>query len=559
MYLILRWEAAGRTAELFSARVGKIMSFMGIVNFIYAGICAIVLFGDLFKTKSCYALHSMPLRREEWFLTHCISGFLFCLIPNLLGALITYLLIPTYWDLVVIWLGLMLLQFLFFFGVGAFSVMCTGNRLGAVTIYVTFNYLGEILQWFYSEFYRPHLSGFLDYNPALQSPVCYMTNSRPFSPRYLDMGLGSFTFNGLMPENWRYLLIIAAVGLILLVSAALLYRRRKLEHAGNFIVLRPVRFLFVIIGTLFIGTVIRDIAKSVSYKLLEIFLVLGITIGFFTIRMLIERKVNVFGKKNLLAFGALLAAFIASVGLTVWDPLDLTGYVPNPDHVSSVEFSFGFGNGNPITLSNPDDIAVVTDAHESLIKHPSSSKNTDIYLTYKLRGGIIVRRHYQTSHISNAALSLSYFHHTWQDLLRTNNTDTLLENAYCLHFQSSASRIPDLTIAKYKFVLDSYPSTAGPAVSCLIDDLVPKGEIATGLKAALLESLMDAIKKDCEAGKLIQSAWDCSGTHRDISGVLTIKYYENSKEKHLKINIYSNCTNTLECIKTICEQSKKPG
>ena len=72
----------------FAGNADEIMVGMGVVNFIYAGLAALCLFGDLFKQRLCNALHAMPLRREGWFLTHCAAGFLFCLGPNALGAVL---------------------------------------------------------------------------------------------------------------------------------------------------------------------------------------------------------------------------------------------------------------------------------------------------------------------------------------------------------------------------------------------------------------------------------------------------------------------------------------
>ena len=37
------------------------------INLFYAAICAQVLFSDLFTPRLCNALHSLPLRRSQWF------------------------------------------------------------------------------------------------------------------------------------------------------------------------------------------------------------------------------------------------------------------------------------------------------------------------------------------------------------------------------------------------------------------------------------------------------------------------------------------------------------
>ena len=66
--------------------LNEVLGGLGIVSFSYAILVAQLLFGDLFNTRLCNALHAMPLRREGWFFTHVIAGILFSLVPNLLIA-----------------------------------------------------------------------------------------------------------------------------------------------------------------------------------------------------------------------------------------------------------------------------------------------------------------------------------------------------------------------------------------------------------------------------------------------------------------------------------------
>ena len=50
---------------------------LSLITPVYALICAQLLFGDLYNTRMCNALHAMPLRRETWFFTNVLSGFAF--------------------------------------------------------------------------------------------------------------------------------------------------------------------------------------------------------------------------------------------------------------------------------------------------------------------------------------------------------------------------------------------------------------------------------------------------------------------------------------------------
>ena len=109
-------------------------SFMGAFNMLYAGLCALVLFSDLWNTRICNALHAMPMRREGWLLTHSISALLFALIPYVIAFSYTLALLPTHWDLALIWLGISLVQFIFFFGLAAFCSLCAAECTGSVAV-----------------------------------------------------------------------------------------------------------------------------------------------------------------------------------------------------------------------------------------------------------------------------------------------------------------------------------------------------------------------------------------------------------------------------------------
>ena len=107
--------------------VGQTLGLLSIVNLIYAGLAAQLLFGDLFNSRLCNALHAMPLRREGWFFTHVAAGLCFSLIPNALGIFFVMFRLGAYWYVALYWLLAMTMQYLFFFGLAVFSVFCVGS------------------------------------------------------------------------------------------------------------------------------------------------------------------------------------------------------------------------------------------------------------------------------------------------------------------------------------------------------------------------------------------------------------------------------------------------
>ena len=63
---------------------------MAVVNLIYACVVAQLIFGDLYNSRLCNALHAMPVTREGWFVTHTASGLACSFLPNLVLTLIAF-------------------------------------------------------------------------------------------------------------------------------------------------------------------------------------------------------------------------------------------------------------------------------------------------------------------------------------------------------------------------------------------------------------------------------------------------------------------------------------
>lgn len=87
MMLYQNNEEMGRTFW-FASRIAGNLQLMGLVNLLFAPLCAMLLFGDLYNSRMCNALHAMPMRRETLFLTNVVSGLLFSMIPTAVMALL---------------------------------------------------------------------------------------------------------------------------------------------------------------------------------------------------------------------------------------------------------------------------------------------------------------------------------------------------------------------------------------------------------------------------------------------------------------------------------------
>lgn len=375
---------------------------MMVFNLLYGWVCALLLLGDLFKSRLCNGLHTMPIRREGYLLTHIAAGLLFFLIPNLTLCIVISFLLKSYYAYALLLFAASLLQFLCFFGIAVFSVMCSGKALGMSAVFWIILLFPSLVYWFCTTFYEPMLPGvllesadFLFFSPITNTGETGMMRFAAHLPRKLPI-VPRISFS-----HWRYLICAAAAGVVFLGISFLLYRRRKLECAGDLIALRPAKPIFLVIYTLSAGALLHSMA-SISDSFTLPFLCIGLLIGYFTGRMLLERSLRVFGKRSLLGAAAFAGVLIVSMLIVRLDPIGITKYVPEPEQIQSVSIgnwvsaSRYYMEEYAIHLQEKADIERITKLHKSLISLDTEGiDSVPIQISYATSDGRTIRRYYQ--------------------------------------------------------------------------------------------------------------------------------------------------------------------
>lgn len=553
IFLFFIWDV-GRNE--FATSAPAIMAMMSVVNLAYAGIAAIMLFGDLFQSRMCNALHAMPLRREGWFLTHLTAGLLFSAAPNLLGAVLAGMLLEQLAFLAFVWLAMAVLSYVFFFGVAVFSCMCAGNRLGATAIYAIINFLAVVVTFFVQTFYVPLLYGVeLDiFEFYSLSPVVAMMQSSYVN---VDWTNQEAVFRGFYGSHWQHLFITFAVGLVFLALAVLIYRKRQLESAGDFVAVKPAAPIFLVVFSLCAGAVLYLIADELSGGSAKyLFLLIGIAIGFFTGQMLLNRRVNVFSKKVFLQFGVLTVAFALSLSITAVDPFGITRYVPKAENVSAVWISpyssWNFRSGEYIlTLDEQEDVEEITKLHREIAYSRPAGESMTVNIKYFLKSGGQVTRQYQIGADSTWGHTLKDYYSTPECVFGTDDIDKMLENTVMIEGWPYTEEygLPYVSVVlKNSTREEDYGQ---------LDIKVGEGEKVFSLltenrfnQEAIILGLVGAIKKDCAEGNMAQ-VWDYHATEQEM-GYLAFDYYKEFGEIDRRtINIYYTCTNTIEYLKNL--------
>ncbi len=455
-------QLAYRLARDMTTYIGP----MAVCNAMYAFLCAQLLFGDLHNTRLCNGLHAMPLRREGWYLTHTAAGLAMGLVPPLVIVLSLMPYLGQFWYVGLLCWGGIALHYLLFFGLGVLCMMCTGNRFAATACYTLLNSLALIVRWFSQTIYLPLLPGvrmnpdsFNRFCPVLDlverdeffhvdhlnSCVCY-NNTILADPDLVH----SYAFQGL-GDDWLCLWLWAALGLALLGLSLVLYRRRHLERAGDFMVFKPMKPIFLTVYTMCAGAVLFLVGElfdgvTTGY----VFFAIGLLLGYFTGKMLLERTVRVFRRRSFAGLGIVYAAVILSLLLTWLDPVGISRRVPDDSKVAQVHLYDGYlsdyqlssqqkpTRGYTIDVTDPEDIAAICDIHSDMLQEHKSDPENGRYITlqYQLKNGRYLSRSYRIDLYGECWNKLKTYMSKPQYLFGATSLESLQSRVTYLYYDS---------------------------------------------------------------------------------------------------------------------------
>ena len=492
------------------------ISLMAGFNLCYGLLNAQLLFGDLFNSRHVNALHAMPLRRECWYFTHVVSGIAFSFVPNLVMALVASLMMGGGWMVPFWWLLAVTMQYVCFFGIAVLSALCVGNRFAMVLVYGIINFISLILYWFYDAIYEPLLYGvvvdsdiFNRFCPVVRlasqgyEMVVINAETEASVVRTVEFGTG-----------WGYAAICAAVGVAALAVALLLYRRRKLESAGDFMAVRPLEPVFLGLYTLSVAAFFQMFSELFSQSE-YIFLGLGILIGFFTGLMLLERTIRVFQPKALLACVLVCVVFAGSMILTAVDVVGVTRRVPKAQQVACVYITpsqYNFSGSSVHRMEDSENIEKAVALHRAILDGKTTAvpleDDTSVCISYVLKNGKTIRRYYTGVDINSEAGQLvKYFYNRTEYILNGKPEDVVkgLKNVYFIDYM--------------------YDHNAN-------------------LPAHIGQGLMEAVIADCEAGVMNQH-WGYLADN-SLTGWMEFEWAnEKGQSFYTSVEIPENAVNTI--------------
>ena len=519
------------------------------INGLYALVVVQALFGDLLNPRLCNALHAMPVTRDGYYGAHLIAGVLFALVPNCLVLLPTSLLLPRQVASVSLLALLALsLQYIFYLGTALTAVQLAGNRIGMVLIYGILNFATVLLYWFVAMVFIPLTYG-KDISISWVARICptvAMYEGTYFAPVDHSYYIGDtyhYVFDGIsMGDVWLKAAVCAGLGVVCMAIAQLLYRKRRLETAGDLVAYSILSPFFLALYTLTVAAFLHLTVKQLTQGAISeyFFLPLGLIAGYVTGLMLLRRTSRVFRWRLLVPLGGILAVCALCVLSIATDAFHVIRRVPDVQDVQSVVLApvqMSYSNA-ALTLTEKDEIEDILAYHQGALRnwqkqvgdcllqrdgHWSPGDYYNIQLRYTLKNGSTFQRRYFLEKENPAYDRLKPYLST-----------------------------PELSLGMDESTFRAAVANAGSGNSYFY--AVDGGAIADKCREFTnFAGLANAVLADCQEGNLMTltlhtPAGKDSDPDYKIQGWLGILY--DNEEQYLNISLTDKCTHTLYWIST---------
>ncbi len=390
--------------------------YMGsVMSFIFGVVSALAVFSYLFTSRSVGAHHTLPVRREGLFITNFLSGFVWLIVSDIFVFAATAITLTltglSGLGSLPLWLLMLALENLFFFGFASFCVMLTGNGFALVVIYGVLNIaaiiIESLLRFCISVFTYGITSGNSFVFGSLSPVYKLMAGTRIVSAGSAPL---VYYYNG-----WSILAIYGAAGLLFACAAVIIYRRRHSESASEFIAVPALRsffkYFFASFGSLVLGSLFYSVIfggasgySDGSAVPMTLCMALGGFFGYYITAMLLKKSFRVF-RATSLGFLVYTMSLVVLMLAFEFDVFGMEKYLPSPDSVASLTYYAGGASGS---FDDRTAIGNMIEAHKSLISNKSVyesyirrhgtdisyDKSISVTYTYMLKSGRSVSRRY---------------------------------------------------------------------------------------------------------------------------------------------------------------------
>ncbi|MCI9124246.1 MAG: hypothetical protein HFH35_09230 [Eubacterium sp.] len=374
---------------------------------------AMAVFSYLFKARNCNMMHTYPVSRISLLTTNYVCGLLFQIVPLIIGVAASMLVGAAFGALDAVsarsyltWIGVALVEQIFFFSMAVCMLMFVGNIVAAPILYLILNFLYMGCQMIWQGMVVTVCYGLDDFSMEsnLLTPIVYMRRHIGIMSEGEEDGTFRYLFYG-----GTELAVYAVAAVVFLIIAVVVYKKKHVETAGDIITVQWMKPVFrwgTAVCTSSLGALC--VSGTLYNTSFSVILISAVVIGvfvFFIAQMLLERSMRVFSKKRIqecIVYTVILC--ICYIGLDA-DLLGLEGKMPPINEVEKVTVSGGI----ELYTTDPKEIAWVQDIHKQIISCKDEFERTtesELYsylrIDYQMTDGSRLCRHYQRIPFSDA-------------------------------------------------------------------------------------------------------------------------------------------------------------
>lgn len=384
------------------------------ITFVFGALAAMAMFGYLYNSRSCCMMNALPLRRETMFMTAFPTGLVPMLLADLLTFAITALIyVPggvVHLAELGQWLAAAAMGNVAFYGMAVFCAMLTGNILVLPGVYIVLNLAAAAAEYAVKSLLKAFLYGYtyddyalLPFSPIVEIWMSFAavgkTDGNTKTTEYVYSGM-----------NW--LGIYCAAGLLLAFAALLLYRKRRMETAGDTVAIKALKPIFKYCMTFGAAVVFAYLmcssllSNTLTGSRLALFagaiLIVGAFIGYYAAEMITRKTLSVFrGNWKGFAVSACVLALLAAAC-----ELDVTGYETRVPDAEDVEYVYSLtADGN---IKEPENIEAFIELQKHIVSGKEKNENlkdnyTLLAIDYYMKDGSHMGRIYRVDASADAA------------------------------------------------------------------------------------------------------------------------------------------------------------
>ena len=411
-----------------------------VISIVYAILCAMAVWSYLYNARSVGMMHTLPIRREGLFVTNVLSGLTMMAIPYAVTGVLLVLVSLLFggfepMGVLVTVLGVMG-ESLFFFGLATFCAFIVGNVFMLPALYGLLNFIAVLTDFMVNLLAQGFCFGLnSSYSGTVEwlSPVVYLVQkispNSTYETQWVTDRLSGQRYETSVPtsvtlENGWLIAVYAAVGVVLMVLAWLMYRRRRSESAGDVVAvgwMKPVfrygcaAYSAILGGRLLYALFWESFQNGLYFTVLPMILcmIVGGAVGYYAASMLLAKTLRVFRS----TWKGMLAVALGCIALCAAMKFDVFGVVrrvPALDGIKTLQIYAA--DSNYYLTPGQDDALIekVRALHQTIISDKdyaltTASAATEAYsgadgevpyayttvrFTYTLNSGLKVERRY---------------------------------------------------------------------------------------------------------------------------------------------------------------------